>query len=216
MAPAVANAHDVLRLGPFIPVVTIDDAGHAADLARALVAGGVRSIEVTLRTPAALKAIEAIAAHVPDIVAGAGTILSAEDMARARDAGARFGVSPGGTPELFAAARDIQKGGFPYLPAAVTGSEIISARAAGYTALKFFPAKSSGGLDALKNFAPVFADVVFCPTGGIGLADAPAWLALPNVACFGGAWATPPDLIRTRDWKAIEAKARAAAALKVG
>lgn len=209
MTVAIAEARDVLRLGPFIPVVTIEEAGHAVDLARALVAGGVRTIEVTLRTPAALKAIEAIASHVPDIVAGAGTLLSPDDLRRARNAGARFGVSPGATPELLAAAKD-----FPYLPAAVTGSEVMAARAAGFTALKFFPAKSSGGLEALKNFAPVFAEIVFCPTGGIGLADAPDWLALPNVPCFGGAWATPESLIRARDWKAIEANARAAAALR--
>lgn len=209
MTAKIADARDVLRLGPFIPVVTIEDAGVAADLARALVAGGVRTIEVTLRTPAALKAIEAIASHVPDIVTGAGTILSVDDLRRARNAGARFGVSPGSLPELFTAAKS-----FPYLPAAVTGSEIMAARAAGLTALKFFPARSAGGLDALKSFAPVFADVVFCPTGGIGLADAPAWLASPNIACFGGAWATPEAAIRARDWRTIEANARAAAALR--
>lgn len=208
MTAALAEARDVLRLGPFIPVVTIDDAALAVDLARALSAGGVRTIEVTLRTPAALKAIEAIASHVPEIVPGAGTILNPDDLRRARSAGARFGVSPGATPELLAAAK-----GFPHLPAAVTGSEIMAARAAGYTALKFFPAKSSGGIDALRNFAPVFGDVTFCPTGGIALADAPAWLALPNVACVGGAWATPADLIRARDWTAITANARAAAGL---
>jgi 2-dehydro-3-deoxyphosphogluconate aldolase / (4S)-4-hydroxy-2-oxoglutarate aldolase len=204
-------ARDVMALGPFIPVVTIDEADHAADLARALLAGGLRTIEVTLRTPQALDAIHAIAAQVPEIMLGAGTLLGAADITRARKAGARFGVSPGLTAAVADAAREAD---FALLPGAVTASEIMAARDRGFTALKFFPAKAAGGLDALKNFVPVFPDVVFCPTGGIGLADGPSFLALPNVLCYGSAWVAPVDLIRARDWATITANARKAAAQK--
>jgi 2-dehydro-3-deoxyphosphogluconate aldolase/(4S)-4-hydroxy-2-oxoglutarate aldolase len=206
-----AAARDVMALGPFIPVVTIDEADHAADLARALLAGGLRTIEVTLRTPQALDAIHAIAAQVPEIMLGAGTLLGAADITRARKAGARFGVSPGLTAAVADAAREAD---FPLLPGAVTASEIMAARERGFTALKFFPAKAAGGLDALKNFVPVFPDVVFCPTGGIGLADGPSFLALPNVLCYGSAWVATAEMIRARDWTTITANARKAAAQK--
>jgi 2-dehydro-3-deoxyphosphogluconate aldolase / (4S)-4-hydroxy-2-oxoglutarate aldolase len=207
----IADPREVMALGPFIPVVTIDEADHAAELARALLAGGIRTVEVTLRTPQALDAIHAIAAQVPEIVVGAGTLLGAADVTRARKAGARFGVSPGLTQQVAEAARGAE---FPLLPGAVTASEIMTARERGFTALKFFPAKAAGGLDALKNFVPVFPDVVFCPTGGIGQADAPQFLALPNVLCYGGAWVASPELVRARDWQTITANARLAAAQK--
>lgn len=207
------TSRDVMSKGPFIPVVTVEEADQAPALARALLAGGIVTIEVTLRTPQALDAIHAIAAQVPEIVVGAGTLLSAADVTRARKAGARFGVSPGLTQAVADAAREAN---FPLLPGAVTASEIMEARDRGFTALKFFPAKSSGGLDALKNFAPVFQDVVFCPTGGITPADAPQFLALPNVLCYGGAWVASPELIRARDWNAITENARKASAQKKG
>ena len=207
----IANPREVMALGPFIPVVTVEDADHAPALARALLDGGLRTVEVTLRTPQALDAIHAIAAQVPEIVVGAGTLLGAADVTRARKAGARFGVSPGLTAAVADAARGAN---FPLLPGAVTASKIMAARERGFTALKFFPAKSSGGLDALKNFAPVFQDVVFCPTGGIGQADAPSFLALPNVLCYGSAWVATADMIRARDWTTITANARLAAAQK--
>jgi 2-dehydro-3-deoxyphosphogluconate aldolase/(4S)-4-hydroxy-2-oxoglutarate aldolase len=167
-APTITTARDVMGLGPFIPVVTIEDAKDGPDLARALLAGGLRSVEVTLRTPQALDAIHAISAQVPEIVVGAGTLLAPGDVTRARKAGARFGVSPGFTISVSEEARTAN---FPLLPGAVTPSEIMAARERGFTALKFFPAKAMGALDALKQYVPVFADVVFCPTGGILLAD---------------------------------------------
>jgi 2-dehydro-3-deoxyphosphogluconate aldolase/(4S)-4-hydroxy-2-oxoglutarate aldolase len=204
----IKNSRDVLSIGPVIPVVTIDDKAVAVDIARALVEGGVRTIEITLRTSLALNAIEDIARYVPDIVVGAGTILTLGDIERARSAGAQFGVSPGCTQQLFPAIKD-----FPFLPGAVTASEIMAALAAGFTTLKFFPAKTSGGPDAVRQFAPVFPDVIFCPTGGIGLADAPLWLDLPNVLCVGGSWITPQSAIRSRDWASIKANAGRAAAL---
>ena len=207
----VTDPRQVMALGPFIPVVTIEDAEHAPDLARALLAGGLRTVEVTLRTPQALDAIHAIAAQVPDIVVGACTLLAAADVTRARKAGAKFGVSPGLTSAVASAAKEAA---FPLLPGAVTASEIMAAREHGFTALKFFPAKAMGGLDALKNFVPVFQDVVFCPTGGIGQADGPQFLALPNVLCYGSAWVAPVELIRARDWKTITANARLAASQK--
>lgn len=207
----ITDPREIMALGPFIPVVTIEDAAHAPDLARALRAGGLRTVEVTLRTPQALDAIHAIAAQVPEIVVGAGTLLAAADVTRARKAGATFGVSPGLTPAVAEAAK---AAGFPLLPGAVTASEIMAAREHGFTALKFFPAKAMSGLDALKNFVPVFQDVVFCPTGGIGQADGPGFLALPNVLCYGSAWVATAELIRARDWKTITANARIAAAQK--
>ncbi len=210
-APKIATARDVMGLGPFIPVVTIEEAADGPALAKALLAGGLRSVEVTLRTPQALDAIHAIAAQVPEIVVGAGTLLAPADVTRARKAGARFGVSPGFTISVSEAAREAN---FPLLPGAVTPSEIMAARERGFTALKFFPAKAMGGLDALKNYVPVFADVVFCPTGGILLADGPSYLALPNVPCYGSAWVATADLIKARDWKTITENARKAAAQK--
>jgi 2-dehydro-3-deoxyphosphogluconate aldolase/(4S)-4-hydroxy-2-oxoglutarate aldolase len=205
------NVPQIMRTGPVIPVIVVDRAEDALPLARALVAGGVRVLELTLRTPVALQAIEAIARGVEGAIVGVGTITRAQDFAAAQRAGARFGVSPGLTPELCAAARD---SGLPLLPGVMTPSDVIAARAAGYTELKLFPAQQAGGIGMLKALAGPFPDVTFCPTGGITAASAPEYLALPNVACVGGSWLVPPDAIRAGDWARITELARAAQALR--
>ena len=202
----------IMRAAPVIPVLVVDDAAAAVPLAQALVRGGLRVLEVTLRTPAALEVLRAMA-QVEGAIAGAGTVLDAAQYDAAIAAGARFVVAPGLTDELAAAAFERP---VPLLPGAVTASEVMRARAAGLRALKFFPAEAAGGLAALKSFAAVFADVVFCPTGGISAANAPSYLALKNVACVGGSWLAPPELVAARDWARIEALARAAAALRAG
>ena len=205
------NVLDIMRTGPVIPVIVIERLEHAVPLARALVAGGVRVLEVTLRTAVGLEAIAAIAKEVEGAIVGVGTITAPEDFARARAAGARFGVSPGLTPALVEAQRT---SGLPWLPGVMTPSDVIAARAAGLSALKLFPAQQAGGLEMLKALRGPFPDVVFCPTGGVTPATAPTFLALPNVACVGGSWLTPADAIAAGDWSRIEALARAAAALK--
>jgi 2-dehydro-3-deoxyphosphogluconate aldolase/(4S)-4-hydroxy-2-oxoglutarate aldolase len=202
---------DIMRTGPVIPVIVIERLEHAVPLARALVAGGVRVLEVTLRTPAGLAGIEAIAKDVEGAIVGVGTITAPDEFARARDAGARFAVSPGLTPALVEAQR---ASGLPWLPGVMTPSDVIAARAAGLWALKLFPAQQAGGLDMLKALRGPFPDVVFCPTGGVTPATAPAFLALPNVACVGGSWLTPADAVAAGDWTRIEALARDAASLK--
>jgi 2-dehydro-3-deoxyphosphogluconate aldolase/(4S)-4-hydroxy-2-oxoglutarate aldolase len=202
---------DIMRIGPVIPVIVIERLEHAVPLARALVAGGVRVLEVTLRTPAGLAAIEAIAKDVEGAIVGVGTITAPDEFARARDAGARFAVSPGLTPALVDAQR---ASGLPWLPGVMTPSDVIAARAAGLSALKLFPAQQAGGLDMLRALRGPFPDVVFCPTGGVTPATAPAFLALPNVACVGGSWLTPADAVAAGDWIRIEALARDAASLK--
>lgn len=204
------TALDIMTAGPVIPVIVIDDATSAVPLARALVAGGVRVLEITLRTPAALAAVRAIAAEVPDAIVGVGTITDPGEFAQAREAGARFGVSPGITPALIAAAKSSE---LPWLPGVMTPSEVMIARAAGLTALKFFPAQPAGGIAMLKALAGPFPDVTFCPTGGITAITAPEYLALANVACVGGSWLMPPDAIRSRDWPRITALAREASRL---
>jgi 2-dehydro-3-deoxyphosphogluconate aldolase/(4S)-4-hydroxy-2-oxoglutarate aldolase len=204
------TALDVVRTGPVIPVMVIDDLRIAVPLAEALVAGGVRVLEITLRTPAALDAVRAIAARVESAILGVGTITDPADFARAIDAGARFGVSPGLTPALIEAALACR---LPLLPGVMTPSEIIAARAAGFRALKFFPAQQAGGIGMLKALAGPFPDVTFCPTGGVTAATSPDFLALPNVACVGGSWLTPADAIRTGDWPRITALAREASLL---
>ena len=204
------NVHDLLRAAPVMPVIVIDDAAQAVPLARALVEGGIRVLEVTLRTPAALQAIRAIAKEVPDAIVGAGTIINAHDLQQAREAGARFGVSPGATPELLALGR---AGDWPYLPGVMTPSDLMAALAAGYNTLKFFPAAQAGGIPMLKALGGPFPQVTFCPTGGITPATAPDYLALPNVACVGGSWLTPAALLHARDWPAITKLAAQAAAL---
>jgi 2-dehydro-3-deoxyphosphogluconate aldolase / (4S)-4-hydroxy-2-oxoglutarate aldolase len=198
-----------LRLSPVMPVVVIEDAQSAPDLARALLRGGLRVIEVTLRTAAALRAIETIARMEPDIRVGAGTVLSTTDLQAAINAGAAFAISPGSTPALLEAGR---KAAIPYLPAVATASDVMSGLAAGYQCFKFFPAGAAGGIPMLKSFAGPFPEARFCPTGGITQGTVRSYLDLPNVLCAGGSWLSPADALAARDWKRIEALAAAAAA----
>jgi 2-dehydro-3-deoxyphosphogluconate aldolase/(4S)-4-hydroxy-2-oxoglutarate aldolase len=207
------NALELMRIGPVIPVMVIDDADDAVPLARALVKGGLRVLEVTLRTPAALEAVRRIAREVGDAIVGVGTITEPEHFASAAAAGARFGVSPGLTPALIAAAK---ASGIPLLPGVMTPSEIIAARAAGFHQLKLFPAQQAGGLAMLKALHGPFPDVSFCPTGGITQETAPPFLALPNVACVGGSWMMPKPLLAARAWDNISALAAACAQLSAG
>jgi len=200
-----------MRLAPVIPVVVIEDARSAVPMARALVAGGIPAIEVTLRTPAALEAIRAIAAEVEGAVVGVGTVLSREDLHAAERAGARFAVSPGVSPGLLAAAEDCA---LPLLPGAATASELMALLERGYRHLKFFPAVPAGGAKLLAAWAGPLPQLRFCPTGGISLASAPDFLALKNVLCVGGSWLTPADKLAAGDWAGIEALAREAAALR--
>jgi 2-dehydro-3-deoxyphosphogluconate aldolase/(4S)-4-hydroxy-2-oxoglutarate aldolase len=207
-----AQMESLLRLAPVMPVVTIEDPGLAPDLARALVRGGIRVIEVTLRTAAALRAIEAIARDEPDICVGAGTVLSLSDLHAAAAAGASFAISPGATPGLLAAGMHAT---IPYLPAIATASELMNALAAGYTCFKLFPAAAAGGIPLLKSFAGPFPEARFCPTGGITQETARSYLEQSNVLCVGGSWLTPEDALRARDWVRIETLAsKAAAALR--
>jgi 2-dehydro-3-deoxyphosphogluconate aldolase/(4S)-4-hydroxy-2-oxoglutarate aldolase len=201
----------ILGRGPVIAVVELERADDAVPVCSALQDGGVRTIEILLRTPAALAALEAAAPLASgDLVIGAGTVLDPAQMGEAVRAGARFAVSPGFLPALAEAARGH---GVPFLPGVATCSEIMAARAAGLTRLKFFPAEAAGGVPALGAIAGPFPDVRFCPTGGIRAGTAAAYLALPNVACVGGSWLAPRDLVANRDWKAIQNLARAASAL---
>lgn len=204
------DAAEVLRLSPVMPVVVIDDAANAEPLARVLLASGISTIEITLRTPAALDAIRAIASAAPEMVVGAGTVLCADDLAAAIDAGARYALSPGATPKLLKAAR---KAKIPFIPGVATSSEIIRGLDLGYTCFKFFPAEQLGGVAALKAQAGPFAAAQFCPTGGVSAEKAPAYLALGNVLCVGGSWIAPADKIKAQDWAGIEAAAKQAAAL---
>lgn len=204
------TALDVMRDAPVIPVIVLHDVKDAVPLARALVAGGIRMLEVTLRTREALECIELIAKEVPDAVAGAGTIRSAADAQASALAGAKFGVSPGYTRAVGKACHDL---GLPLLPGVATGSEIMLAQEDGFTELKFFPAVQAGGLAMLKAWQGPFGDVKFCPTGGIHAGNASEFLALSNVACVGGSWIVPTDAIAAGDWSRIEALAREASQL---
>jgi 2-dehydro-3-deoxyphosphogluconate aldolase/(4S)-4-hydroxy-2-oxoglutarate aldolase len=197
--------------GPVIPVIVIQRLEQAVPLARALVEGGVKVLEVTLRTPVALAAIEAIARAVPEAVVGAGTLRLPADAKAARDAGSSFAVSPGYTSALGAACR---AAGLPLLPGVATGSEVMTAMADGLDFLKFFPAQQAGGIPMLKALAGPFPDVAFCPTGGITLETAPQFLALPNVLVCGGSWLTPADAVAAGDWARITRLAREAQALR--
>ncbi len=194
---------------PVIPVLTVSDAAQAEGLARALVAGGLPVLEVTLRTPAALDAIAAMA-KVPGAEVGAGTVLTPEDAARAARAGARFAFSPGLTEAL---AEGCRTAGLPLVPGVASASEAMRAAELGCDMLKFFPASAAGGPDFLRALAAPLPNLTFCPTGGISEATAPGWLALPNVACVGGSWIAPPADVARGDWAAIETRARAASAL---
>ena len=205
------NTLELAACGPVIPVIVIDRVEDAVPLARALVAGGVRVLEVTLRTPAALDCIRAMVAAVPDAIVGAGTVRSIADAQAAKDAGCQFAVSPGYTSEIGRACLDI---GLPLLPGVSTASEVMMANADGYHFLKLFPATAVGGLNLLKAFASPFHDVVFCPTGGITLETAPQFLALPNVKVCGGSWLTPADAVKSGDWARITRLAAEAQALR--
>ncbi len=207
----VLSTADLAGHGPVIPVIVIQRLEDAVPLAQALVAGGVRVLEVTLRTGVALAAIEAIARAVPQAIVGAGTIRSAADARAAKDAGSLFGVSPGYTAAVGAACR---AAGLPLLPGVATASEVMAAQADGLTFLKFFPATAAGGIPMLKALAGPFPDMLFCPTGGITPETAPQFLALPNVAVCGGSWLTPQDAVVAGDWARITQLARAAAALR--
>jgi 2-dehydro-3-deoxyphosphogluconate aldolase/(4S)-4-hydroxy-2-oxoglutarate aldolase len=182
------DIRDIVGLAPVIPVLTVNELEHAVPLARALAAGGLRVLEVTMRTPVALAAIEAMRKAVPEAIVGVGTLTRAVDFAGASRAGAQFGVTPGLTPELAAAARGAR---FPLLPGVMTPTELIAARAQGYTVLKLFPAQQAGGIGMLQALGAPFPDVLFCPTGGITRSTAPDYLALANVACVGGSWVAP-------------------------
>lgn len=198
-------------MAPVIPVLTVSELAQAVPLARALSNGGLRVLEITLRTPVALAAIEAMRKAVPDAIVGVGTLTRAVDFAAADRAGAQFGVSPGLTPELAAAARGAR---FPLLPGAMTPTEVIAARLAGFNMLKLFPASQAGGISMLQALGAPFPDVMFCPTGGITRATAAEYLAQPNVVCVGGSWMVPKAMLDAADWTGIEALARDAAKLK--
>lgn len=201
----------VLDLAPVVPVVVIEDAADAVPLARALVAGGLPAIEVTLRTPVALEAIRAVAGEVPDAVVGAGTVITPEQVKEAVSAGARFLVSPGWTDVLLEAMRG---SGVPFLPGVSTASEVVGLLERGVREMKFFPAEAAGGTAYLKSLAGPLPQARFCPTGGIGAGNASDYLALPNVGCVGGTWMLPADAVAARDWGRVEALAREAAGLR--
>lgn len=202
---------DIMRASPVIPVIAIERPEHAVPLAKALVAGGIRVLEITLRTAHGLPAIRVITEEVPDAIVGVGTLTRPEEFSAARDAGAVFGVSPGLTAALIAAAR---KSGLPLLPGVMTPSEVMSAMEAGFRQLKLFPAVPAGGVGMLNALAGPLAEVIFCPTGGVTQDNAPQFLACPNVACVGGSWLTPKEAVRDHDWERITALARAAAGLR--
>jgi 2-dehydro-3-deoxyphosphogluconate aldolase/(4S)-4-hydroxy-2-oxoglutarate aldolase len=201
---------DIMRTSAVIPVIAIDDPEHAVPLAKALVAGGIRVLEVTLRTKHGLGAIKAMSA-VEGAIVGVGTLTQPEEFAAARDAGAVFGVSPGLTPALIAAAKS---SGLPLLPGVMTPSEVMAAREQGFQQLKLFPAVPAGGVGMLNALAGPLGDITFCPTGGISIETAPQFLKLKNVACVGGSWLTPKDLMQAGDWAGITALAKAASALR--
>jgi 2-dehydro-3-deoxyphosphogluconate aldolase/(4S)-4-hydroxy-2-oxoglutarate aldolase len=206
------DALSLLRQGPVVPVIVVNDAAVAVDLAHALVAGGIRTLEITLRTKAALAAMRRIRDEVPDALVGAGTVRTRAHLEAALDAGAQFGISPGLTAELAAAAR---ASGVPFIPGIATPSEAMHAQDEGFNILKLFPAEAVGGIKLLKSLAGPLPELRFCPTGGIDVNSAPNYLALPNVLAVGGSWLTPDDAIAAQDWDRITALARAASALAV-
>lgn len=205
------NTLKLAEHGPVIPVIVIQNLADAVPMAQALVDGGVKVLEITLRTPVALQCMEAIARAVPEAIVGAGTVRSVADAQAAKNAGCQFAVSPGYTSEIGLACREM---GLPLLPGTATGSEVMQANADGYFFLKFFPATAAGGIPMLKALAGPFTDVVFCPTGGITLETAPQFLALPNVKVCGGSWLTPADAVANKDWARITQLAREASALR--
>ena len=205
------NTLDLVTHGPVIPVIVLQRAADAVPLARALVDGGVKVLEITLRTPVALECMRAIVREVPEAIVGAGTIRSVDDAKAALAAGCRFAVSPGYAHDIGLACKHI---GLPLLPGVATASEVMAATADGYRFLKFFPATAAGGIPMLKALHGPFGDVVFCPTGGITPETAPQFLALPNVRVCGGSWLTPQDAVDKQDWARITQLARAASALR--
>lgn len=191
---------DILKKHPIIPVLVLRDIKDALSIAEALMIGGIETIEVTLRTPVALEIIQALREKFPKLIVGAGTILKADQMIKAKEAGAQFGVSPGFTVELAAIAKEID---LPYLPGALTPSEIMVAKEMGYQCLKFFPAEYSGGIDMLKAFKSVFPEITFCPTGGVNRSNFKDYLALDNVMSVGGSWLVTPNEVKEKDWGVI-------------
>lgn len=198
---------------PVIPVLVIENASDAVPMARALVNGGLKVLEITLRTAAALTAVTAVREAVPGALVGVGSVIDTLQFSSSQAAGAQFAVSPGSNAELLAAARDSN---LPWLPGAQTVSEVLALRSSGYRFLKFFPAHAAGGVNFLRAIRGPVPDMVFCPTGGISEATAPQYLALPNVACVGGSWLTPDTLVAARDWHGVEALARTATGLPRG
>jgi 2-dehydro-3-deoxyphosphogluconate aldolase/(4S)-4-hydroxy-2-oxoglutarate aldolase len=200
---------EIFAAGPVVPVLVIHDVEHAVPLAHALIEGGIKVLEVTLRTPAALSVIEAIAKEVPEAIIGAGTVTNAQQLKEVTNAGAKFAISPGMTADLLAAG---MQGSIPLIPGISSISDLMKGLDAGYSHLKFFPAEASGGVKALKSIGGPFPDVVFCPTGGIGPANYRDYLSLPNVKCVGGSWLAPDDAIANGDWGAITELAKSAIA----
>ena len=205
------NTLDLATYGPVIPVIVINKVEDAVPMAEALIAGGIRVLEITLRSSCALQAMEQIAKHVPDAILGSGTVRNLKDAQASLDAGCKFAVSPGYTSELGQFARKI---GLPLLPGVSTGSEIMTANADDYFFLKLFPAVAVGGINLLKGFAGPFTDVKFCPTGGVTVDSAPQFLSLPNVVVCGGTWLTPADAVASKDWAHITKLALEASATK--
>lgn len=208
---AQMTALSIMQDAPVIPVIVLHHAEHAVPMAQALLAGGIRVLEVTLRTPQGLACIEAIARAVPEAIVGAGTVRNAADAAAAAQAGARFAVSPGYTSRLGQACRDLN---LPLLPGVATSSEIMAAQEEGFSELKFFPAVQSGGIQMLKAWQGPFGDVRFCPTGGISPTNAGEFLALSNVVCVGGSWLVPSSAVETGNWSLITELARSTQALR--
>ncbi len=205
------NTLDLANHGPVIPVIVINKVEDAVPMAEALLEGGIKVLEVTLRTSCALAGMEQIAKHVPDAILGSGTVRNLKDAQASKDVGCQFAVSPGYTSELGQFARKI---GLPLLPGVSTGSEIMMANADDYYFLKLFPAVAVGGINLLKGFAGPFGDVKFCPTGGVTVESAPQFLALPNVVVCGGTWLTPSDAVARKDWAHITKLAKEASAIK--
>lgn len=201
---------EIMAASPVMPVIVLDRVDDAVPLAEALTSGGIRVLEVTMRTPAALDSVRAIRAAFPEALVGVGTITSVGDLEAARAAGARFGVSPGTTPDLLAHARGWN---FPFLPGVMTPSDVMRALEAGFAAMKLFPAREAGGVEMLKALRGPFPQVTFCPTGGIDAESAARYLALANVACVGGSWLSPPAVVASKDWGEVRRRARAAALL---
>jgi 2-dehydro-3-deoxyphosphogluconate aldolase / (4S)-4-hydroxy-2-oxoglutarate aldolase len=202
---------EILKRAPVVPVIVVHDLAHAVPLADALVAGGLTVLEVTLRTPVGLAAIEAMRKAVPEAIVGVGTLSTPAQFKAANDAGSQFGVSPGLTPALAAASQQVS---WPFLPGVMTPGELMQARELGFSCCKLFPAQQAGGTGMLKAMHSIFPDVAFCPTGGIGLENAGDFLALPNVLCVGGSWVAPQKLVEAGDWLAIRKLAQEAATLK--